>query len=55
MAGKYGVLNERGLANRWTFYIDWNGRFAAIEKMVRPETSAEDMIAKLGELKVATR
>jgi thioredoxin-dependent peroxiredoxin len=55
VAGKYGVLNERGLANRWTFYIDRNGRIAAIEKMVRPETSAEDMIAKLGELKVATR
>ena len=55
IAGKYGVLNERGVANRWTFYIDRNGRIAAIEKMVRPETSAEDMVAKLGELKVATR
>ena len=55
VAGKYGVLNERGLSNRWTFYIDRNGRIAAIEKTVRPETSAEDMIAKLGELKVATR
>jgi thioredoxin-dependent peroxiredoxin len=55
VAGKYGVLNERGTANRWTFYIDRNGRIAAIEKTVRPETSAEDMIAKLGELKVATR
>ena len=55
VATKYGVLNERGVANRWTFYVDRNGRIAAIEKMVRPETSAEDMIAKLGELKVATR
>jgi thioredoxin-dependent peroxiredoxin len=55
VAGKYGVLNERGIANRWTFYIDRNGRIAAIDKMVRPETSAEDMVSKLGELKVATR
>ena len=55
VAKAYGVLNERGTASRWTFYIDRNGRIAAIEKMVRPETSAEDMIAKLGELKVATR
>jgi thioredoxin-dependent peroxiredoxin len=55
VAGKYGVLNERGTASRWTFYIDRTGRIAAIDKMVRPETSAEDMIAKLGELKVATR
>jgi thioredoxin-dependent peroxiredoxin len=54
-AKAYGVLNERGTASRWTFYIDRAGRVAAIEKMVRPETSAEDMIAKLGELKVATR
>ena len=54
-AKAYGVLNERGTASRWTFYIDRNGRIAAIDKMVRPDTSAEDMIAKLGELKVATR
>ena len=54
-AEAYGVLNQRGFANRWTFYIDKNGNIAAIEKMVRPATSAEDMIAKLGELKVATR
>jgi len=54
-AKRYGVLNERGTASRWTFYIDRTGRIAAIDKMVRPETSAEDMVAKLGELKVATR
>ena len=51
-AKKYGVLMPAGLANRWTFYIDKNGRIAHIEKQVRPATSAEDMIAKLGELKV---
>jgi len=55
VAKAYGVLNERGMASRWTFYVDRNGRIAAIDRMVRPETSAEDMIAKLGELKVATR
>jgi peroxiredoxin Q/BCP len=51
-ATKYGVLNPGGLANRWTFYIDKNGKIAYIEKTVRPATSAEDMVAKLGELKV---
>lgn len=51
-ATSYGVLSERGFANRWTFYIDKGGKIAAIEKMVKPATSAEDMIAKLGELKV---
>jgi peroxiredoxin Q/BCP len=54
-AKAYGVLNERGTASRWTFYIDRNGRIAYIDKMVRPDTSAEDMVARLGELKVATR
>ena len=53
VASKYGVLMANGqLANRWTFYIDKNGKIAYIEKTVRPATSAEDMVAKLAELKV---
>ncbi len=55
VAARYGVLNARGTASRWTFYIDKTGRIAAIDKMVRPETSAEDMVAKLAEIKVAMR
>ena len=55
VAGAYGVLNpERGVASRWTFYIDKNGTIAAIDKAVKPATSAEDMLAKLSELKVPT-
>jgi thioredoxin-dependent peroxiredoxin len=54
-AKAYGVLSERGFANRWTFYVDKNGRIAYIDKAVKPATSAEDMIAKLGELKVSSR
>ena len=53
VANAYGVLNERGTARRWTFYIGQDGRILAIDKTVRPETSAEDMVAKLGELNVA--
>lgn len=54
VAKAYGVLNpEHGMANRWTFYIDKDGRIAAIDKAVKPATSAEDMVAKLAELKVA--
>ena len=55
VATAYGVLNARGTANRWTFYIDKTGRVAAIDKMVRPETSAEDMLTKLGEIKIAMK
>lgn len=53
-ANAYGVVHpERGFAMRWTFYIDKDGKIAAIDKAVKPPTSAEDMIAKLAELKVA--
>ena len=55
VATKYGVLNQGGIANRWTFYIDKTGKIAYIEKKVSPATSAEDMIAKLEELKIATK
>ena len=54
-AKAYGVLGERGVANRWTFYIDKAGKVAAIDTAVRPATSAEDMLAKLVELKVAMK
>jgi peroxiredoxin Q/BCP len=54
-AKAYGVLNERGFSNRWTFYIGKDGRISAIEKTVKPATSAEDMAAKLGELQVSAR
>jgi peroxiredoxin Q/BCP len=53
-AAAYGVLHpERGSAQRWTFYIGKDGRIAAIDKAVKPATSAEDMMARLDELKVA--
>jgi len=51
-AKAYGVLNERGMANRWTFYIGKDGKILAIDNAVKPATSAEDMAARLGELKV---
>jgi thioredoxin-dependent peroxiredoxin len=54
-AAAFGVLNAGGVANRWTFYIDKDGRIAAIDKAVRPETSAEDMAARLAALHVPVR
>src|SRR5215212_1654864 len=53
VATAYGVLNARGTASRWTFYIGKDGRIVAIDKAVKPATSAEDMIAKFDELHVA--
>jgi len=53
-AKAYGVLAANGnFAQRWTFYIDKEGKISYIEKVVKPASSAEDMVAKLGELKVA--
>ena len=50
-ANAYGVLNtERGFANRWTFYIGKDGKITAIDKAVKPATSAEDMAATLKQL-----
>ena len=52
-AAAYGVLtNPTGVARRWTFYIGKDGKIQAIEKTIKPATSAEDMAAKLGELNV---
>lgn len=49
----YGVLNARGVSSRWTFYIGKDGKILAIDKQVRPATSAEDMVTKMGELGIA--
>jgi thioredoxin-dependent peroxiredoxin len=56
-AKAYGVLGERGFANRWTFYIDKTGTISYIDKDVNAHlaTSAEYMASKLGELKVAAK
>ena len=56
VAKAYGVVHEgRPVPERWTFYIDKDGKITAIDKTVKPATSAEDMIARLGELKVEPR
>jgi thioredoxin-dependent peroxiredoxin len=54
-ANAYGVLDMLGMANRWTFYIGKDGTIQAIDKNVRPATSAEDMAAKLHALGIPTR
>ncbi len=52
-ARAYGVLSRAGYANRHTYYIGVDGRILAIDRSVRPATSAEDMAAMLGKLGVA--
>ena len=55
VAAAYGVLGPRGVANRWTFYIGKDGRITAVVTAVKPDTSADDMIATLKELGVPAR
>ncbi len=46
----YGVLHERGFANRWTFYIDKEGIIKKIDKAVKFGSAGQDMVATLGAL-----
>jgi peroxiredoxin Q/BCP len=56
VAEAYGVINpQRGFANRWTFYIDKDGKIAAIDKMVKTASAAPDVAAKLKELGIAEK
>ena len=56
VANAYGVVNPaRGFANRWTFYIDKDGKIAAVDKTVKPATSAADVAAKLKSLGIADK
>jgi peroxiredoxin Q/BCP len=54
-AKEFGVLNERGMANRWTFYIDKDGKISYIDKHVNTENHGKDIAAKLNDLGVAKR
>ncbi len=49
-ARAYGVLSAMGYAKRHTFYIGADGTILAVDRAVKPATSAEDMARTLGEL-----
>jgi peroxiredoxin Q/BCP len=51
----FGVLNERGMANRWTFYIDKEGKIAYIDKHVDTAHHGRDIAAKLKDLGVSKK
>lgn len=53
VAGEYGVLNpERGVTNRWTFYIDKDGKILYVDKNVNTAEHGKDIAKKLDELGV---
>lgn len=54
-AKAFGVLNERGMATRWTFYIGNDGKILHVDKAVKTTTHGTDVAAKLKELGVAEK
>ena len=54
-AKAYGVLNPKGFANRWTFYIGKDGKILFVDKKVKAGAHGADVAAKLKELGVAVR
>ena len=53
VANAYGVINPaRGMANRWTFYIDKTGVIREIDKKVNTKQAGPDVVKKVKELKL---
>src|SRR4051794_23176057 len=46
-AKAYGVLNARGMSDRWTFYIDKDGVIKEIDKKIATAKAGEDVAAKV--------
>jgi thioredoxin-dependent peroxiredoxin len=54
VANAYGVVNpQRGMANRWTFYIDKTGVIREIDKKINTDKAGQDVVTKVKELKLA--
>jgi peroxiredoxin Q/BCP len=54
VAKAYGVLNEqRGVTNRWTFYIDKDGVIREVDKKVNTTNAGPDVAVKVKELGLA--
>ena len=55
VAKAFGCLNDRGLSNRWTYYISKDGKILHIDKQVKAASHGEDIAKKLEELGVAKK
>ena len=49
-AKAYGVLNARGMSDRWTFYIDKEGVIKEIDKKITTANAGVDVAAKVKSL-----
>ncbi len=53
-AKAYGVLAPAGYSQRWTFYIDKDGKVAAIDKKINTKNAAPEVAAKVKSLGLAS-
>ena len=52
VARAYGVVHEgRDLPERWTFFIDKDGKIVYIDRQVNPASHGQDVVNRLKELK----
>lgn len=54
-AKAYGVLNDRGMANRWTYYISKDGKIAHVDKQVKVDGYGQTIATQLKDLGVAPK
>ena len=52
ISAAYGVLSERGFANRRTYFIDPEGVIARVDREVDPRTAGADLVKHLDALGV---
>jgi len=53
VAEEYGVVHEgRPVPERWTFYIGKDGKILYIDRQVKAQTAAQDVVNKLKELDI---
>ena len=46
----FGVLNDRGMSNRWTYYIGKDGKILYVDKAVKAGDHGRAIAEKLAEL-----
>ena len=50
MTQAFGVLSDRGFANRWTYYIDAQGIVVKIDKSTNPSSAGNDLADSMADL-----
>lgn len=55
VAQAFGCLNDRGVTNRWTYYIGKNGKVLHVDKEVKAENHGQDIANQLAKLGVGKK